>query len=261
MSLAVTGRGALHLVEHNLLVYRRTWRGSIVGTILMPVAFLAAMGLGLGGLVDRHAGGVQGLSYVAFIAPGLLAANAMQSAGVLATYPIMGKIRWEHTYEAVLATPEGVFEILLGELAWIALRMLQGAVIFAIVMVLFGAARSPWLLAAIPVAVLTGLSFAAPISALSGIVRNDTPFSVLQRFVILPLFLFGGAFFPLSHLPGLLQVVAWALPLAHGVALTRALSVGTAAWGPALLHLAVLLAYFLAGAVASYVVLRRALRP
>lgn len=261
MSLALTGRGALHVVEHNLRVYRRTWHGSIFSTIMMPVAFLAAMGLGLGSLVNRNPSGVEGLSYVAFIAPGLLVANAMQSAFFLASYPIMGKIRWWHTYQAVLATPEGVLEILVGELTWMALRMLQGAVIFAIVMVLFGATRSPWLIAAIPVAVLTGLAFAAPVAILSGIARNDTPFAVAQRFVILPLFLFGGAFFPLDRLPGALQVAAWALPLAHGVTLARSLSAGTATPGPSLLHLAVLVAYAGAGSVAAYFVFRRNLRP
>ncbi len=261
MSVALTGRGTLHVVEHNLRVYRRTWHGSIFSTIMMPVAFLAAMGLGLGSLVDHNTNGVEGLSYVAFIAPGLLVANAMQSGFFLASYPIMGKIRWWHTYQAVLATPEGVLEILFGELAWMVIRMLQGAVIFAMVMVLFRATSSPWVIAAIPVAALTGLSFAAPIAVLSGIARNDTPFAVVQRFVILPLFLFGGAFFPLDRLPLALQVAAWALPLAHGVTLARALSTGTATLGPSLFHLSVLLAYALAGSVAAFFVFRRTLTP
>jgi lipooligosaccharide transport system permease protein len=261
VSVAVTGRGALHVVEHNLRVYRRTWHGSIFSTIMMPVAFLAAMGLGLGALVDHNSNGVDGLPYVVYIAPGLLVANAMQSGFFLASYPIMGKIRWWHTYEAVLATPEGVLEILLGELAWMAIRMLQGAAIFAVVMVLFGASRSPWLIAAIPVAALTGLSFGAPIAVLSGVARNDTPFAVVQRFVILPLFLFGGAFFPIDRLPGALQVAAWILPLAHGVTLARALSTGTATLGPSLFHLSVLVAYTLAGSVAAYFVFRRTLTP
>lgn len=261
MSVAFTPRGAMHVVEHNLRVYRRTWHGSIVSTFLMPLAFLAAMGLGLGSLVDRNPNGVEGLPYVTFIAPGLLVANAMQSGFFLASYPVMGKIRWWHTYEAVLATPEGVLDVLLGELAWMALRMLQGAVVFAIVMVLFRATSSPWLIAAIPVAALTGLSFAAPVAVLSGIARNDTPFAVAQRFVILPLFLFGGAFFPLDRLPLVLQWATWALPLAHGVTLARALSAGTATLGPSLLHLAVLVAYAVAGTVAAYVVFQRTLKP
>lgn len=261
MSIALTGRGALHVVEHNLRVYRRTWHGSIVSTFVMPVAFLAAMGLGLGSLVDRNPNGVEGLPYVAFIAPGLLVANAMQSGFFLASYPVMGKIRWWYTYQAVLATPEGVLEILVGELAWMTIRMLQGAIVFAIVMALFGATRSPWLIAAIPVAALTGLAFAAPVAVLSAVARNDMPFAIVQRFVILPLFLFGGAFFPLDRLPGALQVAAWILPLAHGVTLARSLSAGTATLGPSLLHLAVLVAYTLAGSVAAYFVFRRSLTP
>lgn len=255
------GRGALHVVEHNFRLYRSRWMVSMINNVLGPVAWLAAMGLGIGNLVDRHVGTVEGLPYLVFMAPGFMATSAMQMGANLSSHPIMGKVRWHDTYVAVLSTPVSVLGIMLGEFGWIGVRLLQGSAIFAIVMVAFGAVRSPWVVAAIPVCALTGLAFATPISIISGISRNDLPFAVVWTVVIFPMMMFGGALFPLTQLPGPLQVVAWALPLAHGVALARALSTGTATLAPALLHLAVLAAYIVAGGVLSCLAMRRTLEP
>jgi lipooligosaccharide transport system permease protein len=195
------------------------------------------------------------------MAPGFLATSAMQMGCNLASHPIMGKVRWHDTYVSVLATPAGVPGIMLGEFGWIAVRLLQGSAIFAVVMVLFGAVRSPWVIAAAPVAALTGLAFATPISIISSAARNDLPFALIWTIVIFPMMMFGGALFPVSQLPGALQVLAWALPLAHGVALARALSIGAATPSAALLHLSVLVAYALAGGIVSYLAMRRRLEP
>ena len=113
------------VLEHNLMVYRRVWHGSVLGSLLSPVLFLAAMGIGLGGYVNRGgAGALGGVSYLAFLAPGLLAAQAMQTAAFETTYPIMGKIVWDKLYDAMLATPLTVRDLLAGELEWLQDRVL-----------------------------------------------------------------------------------------------------------------------------------------
>ncbi|MBO0702591.1 MAG: ABC transporter, partial [Candidatus Dormibacteraeota bacterium] len=145
----------LGVLQYNFFSYRKNWRGSAFSSVLAPVIFLAAMGIGLGGLVNRRSGGVEGVPYLLFLAPGLLATNAMQTSFFLSTYPILVRARWHRTYEAVLATPVRVGDVLAGELAWMTLRLLQGAIIFLAAMALFGAVRSPEGVLAIPVAVLT----------------------------------------------------------------------------------------------------------
>jgi lipooligosaccharide transport system permease protein len=251
--------GARRVVAYNFRLYRRTWRGSVVGSVLSPVLFLGAIGVGLGGLVNRSSGGVNGVPYLWFLAPGLLAASAMQTSLFLSTYPIMARIKWLRTYEAMLATPVSVTDLLAGELVWMTLRLTQGASVFLAAMALFGAIRTPIGVLALPAAILTGLAFGCPITAFSATQRTDSGFTVLQRLVIMPLFLFGGAFFPLDRLPAVLQAAAWATPLAHGVALTRGLTLGTLTPGPAAGHVAVLLAYALAGIVGASVALQRRL--
>ncbi|MBO0683204.1 MAG: ABC transporter permease [Candidatus Dormibacteraeota bacterium] len=250
---------ALGVLQYNLLSYSRNWRGSAFSSVLAPVVFLAAMGIGLGGLINRRSGGVEGIPYLLFLAPGLLATNAMQTSVFLSTYPILVRARWHRTYEALLATPVRIGDLLAGELAWMALRLLQGATIFLTAMALFGAVRSPEGVLAIPVAVLTGLAFACPITAFAATRQSDLGFILLQRLLVIPLFLFGGAFFPLDRLPLPLQAIAWATPLAHGVVLARGLTLGTLSLASAWPHLAVLLAYAVLGAIAAWAALRRRL--
>ena len=243
--------GALRVVEHNALVYRREWRGSVIVSFFTPLFFLASIGIGLGTLVNRGSGGVSGVPYVDFLAPGLLAATAMQTAGFECMYPILGKIMWDKVYDAMLATPMAVRDLLAGEVAWMTLRLLLVSSIFWIVMAVFGVARTPESLLAIPIATLTGLAFATPIIAYTSTKRNDGGFAAITRFAIMPMFLFAGAFFPISRLPGLLQAVAWLTPLAHGVALCRSLVLSNVVGGEALLHLTVLAAYTAGGIVVA----------
>ena len=146
--------GTLHVVEYNALVYRRIWRGSIAVSFFTPLFFLAAMGLGLGGLVNRSSGGVNGVPYLDFLAPGLIAAACMQTAAVEAMYPILAKIMWDKTYEAALATPVTISDLIRGEVIWITIRMFIVATMFWIVMYLFGVGRSLEALLAIPASIL-----------------------------------------------------------------------------------------------------------
>ena len=204
--------------------YKRTWRGSVTTSFLFPVLYLSAMGVVFGSLVKRPVGGES--HYLDFLAPGLLASTAMQIGGNDAMYPVMAAIKWLRTYFAMLATPLGVVDVLVGHLAWIALRLSMVTTIYLGIMAAFGTVHSPLAVLALPVGVLTGLAFAAPIAAFAATQVNDTGFSTIYRFVLIPLFLFSGTFFPITQLPGWLQPVAQATPLYHGVALSRGLVLG-----------------------------------
>jgi lipooligosaccharide transport system permease protein len=248
--------------EHQFLLYRRTWRGGLFNSFLSPVLFLLAMGVGLGSYVDNGGGTTAlGVSYLTFLAPGLLAATVMQTASFEATFPIMGGFVWQRRYHAMHATPLGPPEIALGQLAWIATRITLVGAIFVVVMVPFGAVHSPLILLAIPAATFTGLAFATPIAAYAATQKTMTTFNYIFRFGITPLFLFSGTFFPVEQLPTFLQPVAYLTPLYHGVALCRSLALGTitADPGAGLVHLAVLLVFTAGGLVACLVQFQRRL--
>jgi lipooligosaccharide transport system permease protein len=232
--------------------YRRTWRGSIYSSVLNPVLYLGAIGIGLGTLVNQHGSAkLGGISYLAFLAPGLLAAAAMETGIGESTYPVLGSVKWRRTYYAAVSTPLRPADLFHGHLLFTTMRLVMNCAVFMVVMVAFGAAKSPWVLAALPVAVLTGLAFAAPIEAWAITVLKDTSFALIFRFGLIPLFLFSGTFFPVSQLPGWAQPIAYATPLWHGVALCRSLSLGTATIGEALLHIGYLAALTAAGIAAG----------
>jgi lipooligosaccharide transport system permease protein len=215
---------AVKVWQRNLLVYRRTFRGSIFSSFITPLLYLTAMGVGLGHLISAQGRGViGGYEFTHFLGPGLLAATCMQSAVFESTFPIMGKIMWRRNYEAMLATPLTVRHIVAGELTWIGFRMVLISTVFLGVLTLFAIPRSPLAVLAIPAALLTGVAFSAAIISFSATQRNDAGFSWMFRFVINPLFLFSGTFFPLSQLPHWAQWIAAATPLYHGVSLTRGL--------------------------------------
>src|SRR5580692_9916288 len=132
--------------------YRRTWRGSIYTSFLSPVLYLGAMGLGLGKLVDAHGTArLGGVSYLAFLAPGLLAAAAMQSGIEESTYPVLGSVKWRRTYYAAAASPLRPADIFHGHLLFTIMRLVMNSAIFLVVMAAFGAITSPWVLAGVPV--------------------------------------------------------------------------------------------------------------
>jgi lipooligosaccharide transport system permease protein len=240
--------------------YRRTWRGSIYSSVLSPVLYLGAMGLGLGSLIDaRGTASLGGVSYLAFLAPGLLAAGAMQTAISNSTFPVLGSVKWFKTYQAAAATPLRPRDIFHGHLLFTLLRLTMNGAIFLAVMAAFGAVRSPWVLAALPVAVLTGLAFAAPVEAFAVLQTREQPFSIIYRFGLIPLFLFSGTFFPVSRLPAWARPFAYATPLWHGVTLCRSLSLGTVTAGGALEHLTYLVVLAAAGIVAAQRAYRRRL--
>jgi lipooligosaccharide transport system permease protein len=229
--------------------YQRTWRGSIFGRFLSPLLFLLSMGLGLGSLVDSSAGGVDGVPYLQFVVPGILAAQAMWVAMGESTYAVMGAIRWNRKYHAMLATPIGIEDVLLGHLTYVALQVTGATVIFLAVAALFGSFASWWVLLALPVTVLTGMAFAVPIFAFSATQETDSGFNILFRFIMTPLFLFSGVFFPIDQLPAFLRPVAWVTPLWHGVEANRSLALGSPEVASVLGHTAYLLIVIHIGAL------------
>lgn len=237
---------ALGIVTRNALVYRHVWRGSLFSSFLQPTLFLVAIGVGVGQLVDRGDPSLpQGVSFLEFLAPGLLAAACMQTASFESSWPVLGKLRWQRNYEAMLATPLRIIDVVSGELAWIGIRVLTIAVAFVSVMALFGVVRRssqvPPLAAG---AVLIGLAFSAPIMAYAATLKTGNTFNVMFRFGITPLFLFSGVFFPITRLPQAVQPIIWATPLFHGVELLRGLTLHTIdprVWIVHILYLATLL--------------------
>jgi lipooligosaccharide transport system permease protein len=215
----------LRKLEHSLFVYRRIWRGTFFGTVLSPILFLSAMGVALGSLVPTMTA-FGGVPYIVFLAPGLLAAQSMQTGTIESTWPLFSGFKWSKTFEAMIGTPQGVRDIVLGHLYWLIVRVAIVTGIFVLVAFVFGAIAFPWGLLAWPAAILTGVAFGMPMAAWTATQKDEQSFSIIFRFIITPLFLFSGTFFPIEQLPEAVRSVAWLTPLFHGVALTRSLAIG-----------------------------------
>ena len=237
---------ALRSFEYWLLVYRRVWRGTVMTSLLNPVLYLTALGVGLGKIVNHSTGATLGVPYLDYVAPGMLAAVAMQVASVESSFPVRGAIKWNRQYYAMLATPLRVGDLVGGHLSFVVMRVSVSAALYLAVISAFGAVHSALALLGIPLCVLIGLAFAGPISAVSAWAEDEV-FNPLFRFVVTPMFLFSGSFFPVTRLPHGLREVAYATPLWHGVDLMRHLTLGTATWGWSAMHLAYLLLWALGG--------------
>ena len=241
---------ALRAYEYWLYSYRRVWRGTFMASLLNPVLYLTALGVGLGKLVN-HGGTPLGVPYLEFVAPGLLAATAMNIASIEGAFPIRAAIVWTRTYHGMLATPLRVPDLIVGHLMYVATRVAGAALVYVLVILAFGAVHSWTAIFAPVVAVGVGLAFAAPVSAVSAWAEQEV-FNPLFRFVITPMFLFSGTFFPVTRLPHGLRELAYATPLWHGVDAIRRLTLGTATAGRIALNLAYLFAFAGVGAYLSY---------
>ncbi len=219
--------GAWRIVQRNALVYRRVWRGSLFMGFLQPVLFLLSIGLGVGSLIGSTDAFPGGVPFLAFLGSGLLASTCMQTASFESSFPILGKMTWQKSYEAICATPVSIGGIVLGELMWIGLRLMTVASAFAVVLVAFGVGRTLALVPAVASAILTGLAFSAVVMAYAATLTNGANFNALFRFGITPLFLFSGVFFPVSRLPESVRWLAPLTPLFHGVELSRGLLLHT----------------------------------
>ena len=239
--------------EFWLVRYRRVWRASVATSIVNPVFYLAALGIGLGTLVNHSASRPGHVSYVDFVAPGLLAAAAMQTAASEASFPILAAIKWTRQYQAMLATPLGVRDVFLGHQLFIATRVLISSAIYLAVIAAFGTVHSPLGVLALPACVLLGGAFGAAIAAYTaGVAHEGNEFNALFRFAIVPMFLFSGTFFPVSRLPLPLEWVAYATPLWHGVALCRDLTLSRGTVVADLAHLGYLVAWILLGGALAF---------
>jgi len=236
----------IRVVEREFLVFSRLWRGVVFSLFLNPVLYLVALGLGLGGLVKEHTGNVEGVTYLQYVTPGVLMAVAMQVAAGESMWPVLGGVKWVRFFHAMVATSITADQVLFGYVLWIGLRAMLGAIAFVIVALALGAIPSAWGILAIPIAGLCAAAFCAPLSAFSVAQDSDVSFPLIMRVGILPIFLFSGAFFPISQLPEWLQKVAMISPLWNAIELGRDATTGTyenaIVW-----HLAVLVACIAAG--------------
>ena len=247
------------VTEWHARSFRRTWRATITTAFLNPIFFLLSVGVLLGKLVDDPQGNLGGLSYIDFVAPGLIAVTAMQVGAGEGMYPVMAGIKWFKTYHAVVATPVRVHELVLGVIGWAAIRIFVAAAIFTAVAAVGGAIESPLAILAPLAGLLCGLAFMTPISVVGAGSENDQWFPAINRFALIPMFLFAGTFFPVSQLPDWLEPVAWATPLWHGVELCRDLCTGHIEALPTIAHITYLTVLTVAGIVGSVIVHRRRL--
>ncbi|MGA5703094.1 ABC transporter permease [Peterkaempfera bronchialis] len=244
---------ALRALGYWMRRYRRIWRGTVVISVVNPLLFLAAMGAGLGRLVDAHQSAyLGGVPYLDFLAPGLLAASAMQNGFIEACYPVHQATRGQGAYPAAAATPLRPGDILAGHLLYIAFRVLSSGALFVLVLLAFGVVGPATGLLLLPPVLLTGMAFAAPLAAWAVTVERPSRLNGAYRFVAMPLYLFSGTFFTVAQLPGWLEAVVRATPLYHGVELARTVALGTARPGATAVHAGYLLVLAVAGAVLAH---------
>lgn len=228
VSARPTSGGVPAILEYYLLGYRRYWISTIVVSTLTPLLYLLSLGLGLGSLVDKGNGAASiGVSYIAFLAPALLAAAALQIGAGEASFPVLGNFKWQRVFFGMHGAPLTPRQISTAVLAWIAIRVTIGSVIYIVIMSFFGAIKSPWALMTIPIATFGALAFCSPVVAYSAFTKGESGgFNALFRFVVTPMFLFSGTFYDISGLPAWAQVIAQISPLWHITELCRAVSLG-----------------------------------
>jgi len=242
------------MYQRNMLVYKHAWM-VIVSGFFEPLFYLLSIGIGLGSMVPD----VNGLSYTAFVAPGLLASNCMNGAVSDGLFNIWFKLHVQRTYDGILATPMRVADVVFGEMLWALTRGSLYSAAFLVLVFALGELHgprillSPTALLALPAAVLVAAAFSSMALCLCSFVRKRENFDMVMGLLVMPMFLFSGIFFPVTQMPAPLQAIFQVVPLYHAVALLRALTTGgvdvAIAW-----HIAYLL---LAGTLAFLVAMRR----
>lgn len=236
--------GAWRQLDYWVTVYLRTWRGTVMSSFVTPLFYVEAMGVLLGGFIPGNPATLEGASsYLAFVVPGLVASQAMQTAVGETTWPVTGMIKWQRVYYSMIATPLEVPHLVAAHLGFVLFRLVTSCGVFFLVLAPFGVFASWWgaLLAFLAV-ILVGLAFATLVYGFSARVRSEEAFGVLYRLAIFPMFLFSGAFFPIANLGPVLAWVARLTPLWHGVDLARMCTVGVVDWPLAVAHVLVLVA-------------------
>lgn len=231
--------GALAVLERQLVLYRRLWQASVFSSFVLPVLFVLSIGIGVGSNID----GVNGIDYLSFIVPGVLASTAFQMSVGESTFSVLGDFKWVRGYHAMRASPLRIVDMVAGWQLYIQFRVLLASTAFLAISAAFGAIHSPWVLVTPFICALLAVAVSAPTSAFSASLENDSYFALLFRFVVIPSALFSGVFFPVSQLPALIRPLAYASPLWHGVELCRAATLGLAPPWPVWAHIGYLLAW------------------
>lgn len=201
----------------NFLVFRKHWKSSLMFNFLEPLMFLAAMGFGLGAYVEQ----VEGLSYLEFIAPGLVISSAMWSTCFECTYGSFTRMQLNKIFHAMVATPLTLDDVVAGEILYGSFKSLVYGAVILLVITGLGLVSSPWALLVLPVLFLLGMVFSEMALTWTSIAPNFDSFAYFFTLFITPMFLFSGIFFPVNNLPPAVQLIAWVTPLYHGVELSR----------------------------------------
>jgi lipooligosaccharide transport system permease protein len=246
------------LIAYHYVIYKRTWRGSVVIGIANPILFLTGMGIGIGALIKSSGTSYLDVPYLTFLAPGMMAAAAMQIGYGGGGFAVFRAVSKGGSYNAAVYTPMNSSELLIGHQLATALRNTLFMSCFYIAALLLGATGSPWSILMLPASVLTGAAMSAPVAAWAVTVRRGAQMQAVFRIVVQPLYLLSGTFFPLTTAPGWVQKAAWISPLWHGVVVCRAVNVGRVGPGT-YVHLAVLLAFVVVGLLCARVTYARRL--
>jgi lipooligosaccharide transport system permease protein len=247
--------GARRVTERNLRVWRQYAGASALGNFGEPLLYLVALGYGLGRIVPD----VGGMSYAEFIAPGLVVSTVMYTATFEATFGSYTRLATQKTFDAVLATPLTVRELVAGEVIWGGLKASFGAAIVLLVVRLFGLVPSWGALWVVPLGFAAGLMFAAMALLVTALSHSYESFNYYFTLFVAPMFLFSGIFFPLERLPEWVDQVALALPLTHAVVLSRGLVRGTVEMGD-WVHLGAIFGFTAVAYLLCSVLLERRLR-
>lgn len=240
------------LIEYWLVDAKRYWRSVVIVGLVQPLLYVLALGVGLGTVIDRNGTTSLGVPYLAFVAPALLVAAAVQFGADDASYPVLSKFKWERSFHGMAATPLSPAQISDGTLLWITLRQLVNCAVYLAILSLFGATRRWQVIFAVPAAALCGLAMAALVAAFSASRENEGQgFNVLRRFILVPMFLFAGTFYPIDRLPEWARWVAYLTPLWHGTELARGAALGTSSPGMIAVHIGYLAVLAGAGIVLS----------
>lgn len=230
------------------------WAGIIFfAAVINPTLYLVSIGIGVGSLIDANKG-VDGVSYLTFLAPALLASAAIQGSSDEVIFPTMAGFKWERTFFGIRSTPITARQISLGLFIAAMARTSISVVIYWIALYFFGALDSPTAWLAMPAALFAGAAMASVMLALAGkIEKEDFFFTIVGRFIMIPMFLFSGTFYPLSQMPIFLQFFGWLSPLWHATEIGRYLTYDYPVSGPMLLmHFSVLAAMIFFGLTASF---------
>jgi lipooligosaccharide transport system permease protein len=241
--------GWWYQAEWRLLGMKAYWTSVLGSALLTPALYVLAMGIGLGTLVDSSAGGVDGVPYLTFVAPGLLISTVVMSSTNELMYPVMEGFKWSKLYFSRAATTASTTQVAIGDLVAVTLRMVAEAAVFWLMLVALGAVEPTWSWLMIPIAAVAGMAFGAPLAAFAASKDDEGfAFSMIQRFVVMPMFLFAGTFYPLTAMPSYLQWIGWISPMWHGTQLARAVSFGLPLSGAEVaMHVAFLLALLILG--------------